>query len=56
MKNKTIKILTKNKNKIKNTRMKITLIFSFLFLALQFIVGPSFSFAKTQNTFSTSIW
>lgn len=29
--------------------MKITLIFSFLFLALQFIVGPSFSFAKTQN-------
>jgi len=29
--------------------MKITLIFSFLFLALQFIIGPSFSFAKTQN-------
>lgn len=29
--------------------MKITLIFSFLFLALQFIFGPSFSFAKTQN-------
>ena len=29
--------------------MKITLIFSFLFLVLQFIVGPSFSFAKTQN-------
>ena len=29
--------------------MKITLIFSFVFLAFQFIIGPSFSFAKSQN-------
>ena len=29
--------------------MKITLIFSFIFLVFQFIFGPSFSFAKSQN-------
>ena len=29
--------------------MKFTLIFSLLFLTFQFILGPSFSFAKSQN-------
>ena len=29
--------------------MKITLMFSFIFLVFQFIFGPSFSFAKSQN-------
>ncbi len=29
--------------------MKITLIFSLVFLAFQFVIGPSFSFAKSQN-------
>lgn len=29
--------------------MKITLMFSFIFLLFQFILGPSFSFAKSQN-------
>jgi O-antigen ligase len=29
--------------------MKITLIFSFVFLVFQFVFGPSFSFAKSQN-------
>ena len=29
--------------------MKITLIFSFIFLFCQFLFGPSFSFAKSQN-------
>ena len=29
--------------------MKITLLFSLVFLAFQFIFGPSFSFAKSQN-------
>lgn len=29
--------------------MKLTLIFSLLFLGIQFVLGPSFSFAKSQN-------